>query len=866
SGRFFATIGTSGFLLWDVIAQEAKWFRKAPSIVSGYIAISPDEKTIATTIGRSISIWNITDGTEIANYKTSSSTNDFVAEITFSRDGSELIFTGRNESQSMLFFLNISTGIINTIITPYGSISEYYPRYPLALSPDGSLLATGGNSENGYVLLWNLTTKTLFYNLTGHTSYIRTLAFSPDGKFLVSGSDDKSLRVWNLTSRAEVVSLPQESEGWLISTFFSPNGALLATSEGGVPEGSQPSGKIKLWDVATWRIIFMNYHLESPIIALSPTGTVLVSIDSYVKGNIYASEIKFWNTVRGQVAAKSWDVPSPTTSLVVGSNGTILITADENALINLWNFSTEHVIMEFTGSRDPIVRTSITVSPDEQWLAAGSSDNIIRLWNISSGQNLYNLTGHESSVFSVVFSPDGQWLASGDGEGTIILWNMTNLSQISYHNLTGHISGINALSFSPDGQLLASGSYYANILLWNMTDLSLVTSFLGHTNRITSLAFSPDGLWLASSSWDSKVRYWNLSDSYSLIMPNTAEVNSVALSPDGSILFSGCHDGSINLWNTTSGTLVSVLSSPGQEVLAVAISSDGSTLITAGRDEVVQFWVIDPLPLDLDRDGMLDSWETSSGLDHTDFYDSLSDLDGDGLINSMEFLNQINPQDSDTDGDSLPDLWEFLYGSDPLEKDDGGDTDNDGMLNLYEYRWDLNPLSDDGGEDYDNDGLTNLQEFQNRQLNPFSNDTDNDFMPDGWELQMGLDPKDWRDNTSDFDGDQMPNLWEYQQSFNASDSSDAQSDFDFDGISNLDECKAGTDPWNFWSFPLTQMSILHKILLLIIILSILGITLFLLYRERTRSQLIASLSAPDYKTAVKIHQAGLADYSAYQAA
>ncbi|MFX1514071.1 MAG: thrombospondin type 3 repeat-containing protein, partial [Promethearchaeota archaeon] len=210
--------------------------------------------------------------------------------------------------------------------------------------------------------------------------------------------------------------------------------------------------------------------------------------------------------------------------------------------------------------------------------------------------------------------------------------------------------------------------------------------------------------------------------------------------------------------------------------------------------------------------------------------------DKDGLMNSLEFFLRIEPFNNDSDSDGMLDGIEYYMGLNPSFNDALLDLDDDGIANFYEYQMGLNPQLNDASKDLDKDGLTNLQEFH---YGSWANQTD-----------------------SDQDG--MPDKWEYSFRFNATDPTDAIKDTDNDGISNLEEFKKGTNPRNFWSVPLTTLSVAHLVFTFLVLLfsTFIGTT-YITYRTYQRRQVIAQFQAPDYPTALKVQKAGEENYTAY---
>jgi serine/threonine protein kinase len=292
--------------------------------------------------------------------------------------------------------------------------------------------------------------------LTGHTDWVNSVSFSPDGRLLASGSVDKTIKLWRVSDGALVRTLTGHT-GDVLSVSFSPDGSLLASGSG------YGDRTIKLWRVSDGSLV---------------------------------------RTLKGYT---SW-----VRSVSFSPDGRLLASGSNDKTIKLWRVADGLEVRTLTGHTGDVL--SVSFSPDGRLLASGSKDGTIKLWRVADGALVRTLTGHTDWVTSVSFSPDGSLLASGGVDNTIKLWRVSDGSLV--RTLTGHTDWVNSVSFSPDGRLLASGSVDKTIKLWRVSDGALVRTLTGHTGDVLSVSFSPDGSLLASGSGygDRTIKLWRVSD------------------------------------------------------------------------------------------------------------------------------------------------------------------------------------------------------------------------------------------------------------------------------------------------------------------------------------------------------------------
>ena len=367
---------------------------------------------------------------------------------------------------------------------------------------------------------------------------VLSVAFSPDGEFIVAGDVNGEIRLWQVNDVKLIFTLQAHHSSWVWSVAFSPNSRTIASGSG--------DETIKLWDVNT-----VN------------TGQCLQTLQGH---NNRVCSVAF----------------SP--------DGKILASGSGDKTIKLWDLSSGQCLHTLQGHSNWI--RSVAFSPDGKILASCSADQTIKLWDVNTGQCLKALQGHSNWVRSVAFSPDGKILASCSADQTIKLWDV-NAGQC-LQTLQGHLHWVNSVVFSPDGKTLASNSDDQNIKLWDVSTGQCLQTLQGHSNRVWSVAFNPDGKTLASGSDDQTIKLWGVKTGQCLqtLQGHSNRVWSVAFSPDGLTLVSGGEDKTVKLWNIISAECSHTLREYRDWVYSVAFSPNGKTIASGIKNGIIEIWNI----------------------------------------------------------------------------------------------------------------------------------------------------------------------------------------------------------------------------------------------------------------------------------
>jgi WD40 repeat protein len=456
------------------------------------------------------------------------------------------------------------------------------PIWSVAFSRDGKLLATTGNDRT--VRLWDMSSaQPLGPPMAGHTGPIWSVAFSPDSKLLATASEDGTVRLWDVSSRQPLGEPLTSHTGPVFSVVFSPDGKMLAVTGN--------DGTVRLWDVSS------DQPLGQPLIGhTGPVFSAAFSPDGKVLATGSADRtVRLWDVGSRQplgppLIGHTDDIRSVTFS----PNGKVLATTGNDRTVRLWDVGFRQLLgPPLTGHTGPV--WSVAFGPDSKLLATASEDAAVRLWDVDSHQPLGPpLTGHTGPVRSVVFSPDGKVLATTGNDRMVRLWDVSS-RQLLGEPLTGHTGPVFSAAFSPDGKVLATGSFDKTVRLWDVGSRQpFGPPLTGHTNFVRSVVFSPDGKMLATTSDDRTVRLWDVDSRQPLGPPLTGHTDmvwSAAFSPDGKLLATGSFDGAVRLWDVGSRELLGPpLTGHTNFVRSVVFSPDGKVLATASDDGTVRLW------------------------------------------------------------------------------------------------------------------------------------------------------------------------------------------------------------------------------------------------------------------------------------
>jgi WD40 repeat protein len=451
----------------------------------------------------------------------------------------------------------------------------------IAFSPDGKCILTGSHDKT--VRLWNRQGKLIGAPLYGHKATVTSVTFSPDGKYIVSGSEDKTLRLWTLRGKLLSASSKTHEDG-ITSVAFSPDGDYIVS-------GFQDK-TLRLWDYRKGEKRRLGEKLRRLLQSCFRHWVSIIgwfSIGSFVSLMLLGIAMALLYKPICQVDI-SGECPQADMYAFL-----IVLVLDLIILVGIVLFALKRIVPVIVPMGKPLVGhehdiTSVAISSDGQTIISGSSDKTIRLWDKHGNPIGQTFVGHEDAVTSVAISPDSQFIVSGSSDQTVRLWDKQD-NPIG-QRLLRHDFPVTAVAISPDREYIVSGSGDQTVRLWDTQGNLICQPFVGHEDAVTTVAISPDGEYIVSGSQDKTLRLWDRQGN-PLGQPcrgHEDAVTTVAISPDGEYIVSGSADQTLRVWDQQGNPISRAFTGHEQAITAVAISSDSQYIVSGSVDRTIRLW------------------------------------------------------------------------------------------------------------------------------------------------------------------------------------------------------------------------------------------------------------------------------------
>ena len=426
----------------------------------------------------------------------------------------------------------------------------------------------------------------------GHEEAVTSVAFSPDGQIIVSGSDDKTVRLWDL--QGNLIGQPFRHESCVTSVTFSPDGQMIVSGTDGKT--------VRLWDLQGHPIVQpIQGHISAVrSVAFSPDGQIIVSGSD-------DKTVRLWDLQGHPISQLFQGHQASVNSIAFSPDGQMIVSGSSDKTVRLWDLQGRDIGQPFQGHEDSI--NSVAFSPNGQSIVSVSNDRTVRLWDLQGNLIGQPFQGHEGSVTSVAFSPDGQSIVSSAIDQTVRLWGrqgnligqqLQRFEDFQNDPLIGKGQAwVMSVAFSPGGQSIVSGSTDKTVRLWDLQGNLFDQPFHAHENIVESVAFSPDDKYIVTSGDDGTVRLWNLQGKL-IAQPfqgHKSPVKAVAFSPDGQLIVSGSSDDTLRLWDLQGNPIGQPFRGAEGGISSVAFSPDGQSIVSGCGDATVRLWDLQGNPI-----------------------------------------------------------------------------------------------------------------------------------------------------------------------------------------------------------------------------------------------------------------------------
>lgn len=447
----------------------------------------------------------------------------------------------------------------------------------VAFSPDGRLVLTG--STDSTARIWERYSGRERRRLEVG-GLITSVAFSPDGKLVLLGCGDRTARLWDWEHRQELAKLDGHINR-VRSVAFSPDGKLLLT-------GSADK-TARLWDRQTLQeLACLQGHNDFVTdVTFSPDGEQIATCSSDKTARV-------WDRQSGREFVRLQGHTAQVLGVAFSPNGQLILTCSADKTARVWDWRSARELTCLQSATGEIWCAGF--STDGKLVMTGSEDGIIRLWDWESTRELASLKGDASAVRCLAYAPDEQQALAGSGDGTARLWDWKSARQRS--DPQKHTGSVTSVAFSPDGKYLLTGSQDRSVCLWSWESgkpARLLQRLQGHTGWITSVAFAPpDGQRILTGSGDGTARLWDRERTREFSHVHLPEQNDwvqwVAYSPDGLQFLTGSREGIVYLWDSYTRTELARLQGHTERVTCATYSPDGRQILTGSQDRTVRVW------------------------------------------------------------------------------------------------------------------------------------------------------------------------------------------------------------------------------------------------------------------------------------
>ena len=450
----------------------------------------------------------------------------------------------------------------------------------VAVTPDGK----GTVSTSSYeVIVWDIETGAKLNSLDQYMVPVEAIAITPDGKHIILAFQDFT----ELPSRncIKVLDLDSGEElGAWVAHQQSIN-AIAVTTDGLQVISASNDGTLKIWDLKSSSEVCTLIGHTMPVEAVAVT-----SDGQYVISGSWDTTVRVWDLKTGGIIRTLYGHNDIVTAVAVTPDGEHIISGSWDKTVKVWDWEEEIEICTFEGHTEWVRAVTILVTPDEQYVISAANDATIKIWNFKEPLNPLTLAGHTTNVKALAVTIDGKYLVSGADDATVKIWNLE--TQTEQFILSVHKGSVRALTIAPDGRYAVSASNDKTIRVWSLQkQIELILTMQGHTDCITSLVLMPDRQRIISASHDATIKIWDLSGRLcKTLIGHDKGITAIAITSDGQTAISVSLDKTFKIWDLETRQQRCSFSTEDENVSALAVTPDSRYVISDFDKKHLKVW------------------------------------------------------------------------------------------------------------------------------------------------------------------------------------------------------------------------------------------------------------------------------------